>query len=866
MSIKLAPLTFEGGVNLKADPHLLKPNEWLKLQNMWPYKDKFIGTRPSLLHEQDILPVPLQNWDSRLYLNAGATNPTAVPNYGQWFRYLTPLRALFLGTLDNIVMICVVNAEGLRLKERFETDAADTYVDLAINDVVVIMCPNDLVNGDTGDGHIYPAISGVRLGYYTNITPSLIEFNGTIIAANKTCDYVVKIVTKDSIVLPAIPSATVWPGIAYRFTKIDFGPTNLDFKVDGVIVYKNRFVYWQGNKVWFSDPFQPEKIYTNARTIAYLGVFFNTGMTEDITAMGIVYMSDKDQIAQSKLAIWTKHSMLTLAGEPATTIAATPEEIWTPIVVSDINIPSGCVSAASVVKTKYGLVWCGAESVWFMQGDTTPVEVGYKIGPRIAAQSFESAGRIFATFDDLCYRLVINAPGVGFNPYDALNEMWCLSFNGDLPNKDNAAWFGPQVFTNSDNQTSGGTPAPSATNAGLYCCAKLTNINDDKTWYIQPYSCPLGVAHISDAWGTRLGLASISTYLGVDITAPFRPVTCLQDDYAYDIGAIFHAANGNPNAIAPYMVEYIVTVAGTVLAVTLQYVHIYTNDIGDELWCKRPLNSVAEDVNLMPAPYKVSLQSANLTFDNPELEKLIDGYELTFKTLNPVIFKSWWAPWQPTTVAANNVTLESKSRLASSIQNVLGNLLNEPVLTSRLISAPPNKRFNGLEAQLNIEDSQYKIVAADTITNPNWNKIRIGHISGGILKWKTFNLFDFDTKGIAKYVTISELYDLLVQKTFVATTDKTLEFNVANGGNGMRYDDSSPLYIDLSYQGWEWFGFVPTGRDDGNGVNIITNYVPPFELGGSYIYPTGPAPAYTPHDIHFVKLNVRYDVFEARPR
>lgn len=860
MSVKLAPLSFEGGVNLKADPHLLKPNEWLKLQNMWPYKEKFIGTRPSLLHEMELLPVDNSFWNSWLFNNDPVLPvepyPTNVKYYAQWFRHLTPLRTIFLGELNKLAMICVCNFGGkVKMYEKFENEDATT-VTLDAGEVILMLLPNDLKTNpiDAGDD-IFPMISGVRLGRTTNITPTLIEFNGTIIAANKGCAYVVKVVHSDT--LP-VPSVTTWPGIDYRFTKVDFGPSNLNFRADGAIVYRNRFVYWRGNKLWFSDPFQPELIYPNAVDAAYLGVFFNTGLTEDITALGVVYLSDKEQIAESKMAIWTQHGMLTFTGEPATTIASTPEEIWVPVTVSDINIPAGCVSGASIVKTKYGLVWCGAESVWFMQGDATPMEVGYKIGPRIAAQSFESAGRIFATFDDQCYRLVINEPGVGFNPYDALNEMWCLSFMGDIPNKDNAAWFGPQVFTNIDNPENetliAGGPA------GLYCCAKLLNINDDKTWYIQPFTYALGESLFGeDVNGTRLGLSSITHNLGVDITAPYQPVTPVVAGYNYGVGSIFHIAGSVIDDGSSYAKEYMVVIGG-VLLVDLMSIVILIGTSADNtrhLFNKRILTIFTEEQSRFPQPFKVSLQSGNLTFDNAELEKLIDGYELTFKTLNPIVVKTWWAPWQPTTVAANNVTLVSKSKLASTAQNQLDHMFNEPVLTSRLVSAPPNKRFNGLEAQLNIEDSDYVIVAADNVTDPEWNLIRF--VDGGA-NTVELNLFDFDSKGVAKYESMFELIALLQAKLLLL--GYTLQYTLSLE-RGVEFKlQGEAMYIDLTAQGWEWFGFIPNGIDLGDGVDIVSNAADDT----LYIKANGPSPLYTPRLINFVKINVRYDVFEARPR
>lgn len=861
MSVKLQPLTFEGGVNLKADPHLLKPNEWLKLQNMWPYKDKFIGSRPSLLHEQEILPVDNSYWNSYLFNNNPPPTidpyPTNIRYYAQWFRHLTPLKTIFLGDLNRIALICVCNFGGkVRLYEKFE-DVEATTVILEAGEVILLMLPNDIKTNpvDAGDD-IFPTLSGVRLGRTTNITPTLIEFNGVILAANKGCEYVVKVVKSSTL---AIPSETTWPGIDYRFTKVNFGPSNLAFRVDGAIVYKNRFVYWRDNKLWFSDPFQPEVIYDNATVSAYLGVFFNTGITEDITALGVVYMSDKEQIAESKLAIWTQHGMLTLSGEPAITIASTAEEAFTDCRIADLNIPAGCISGASVVKTKYGLIWCGAESVWFMQGDATPMEVGYKISPRIAAQSFESAGRIFATFDDLCYRLVINAPGVGFNPYEALNEMWCLSFMGDIPNKENAAWFGPQVFTNIDNPENETLVAGGS--SGVYCCAKLTNINDDKTWYIQPFTYSLGESLFGeDINGTRLGLASISVNLGVDLTAPFQPVAPIVAGYDYAVGSIFHVAGSVMDDGSSYAKEFVAVIGG-VLLVDLEAVTILRDSAGNPLCNKRILNIFTEQQDRFPQPFKVSLQSANLIFDNPDLEKLIDGYELTFKTLNPIIIKSWWAPWQPTVIQANNVLLESKVNLASKVHNQLDNMFNEPVLTSRLIPAPANKRFNGLEAQLNIEDSDYTIVAANGVTNPQWNIIRLSTDN-----WDTsheFNLFDFDSKGIAKYESLEDLLTVLQTKVLEATgSDLQYTLSFERGVEFRLIVPGSDLYIDLTAQGWEWFGFIPTGIDLGYGVDILSNVADKTQ----FIKANGPSPLYTPKSIHFVKLNVRYDIFEARPR
>lgn len=856
-------LTFEGGVNLNVDPHLLKSNEWQKLQNMWPYREKLIGTRPSLLHEQDICPVPPEYWNGYLFNGDSPTNPSpvGVRFYGQWFRHLTPIRAIFLGELAKVAMICVCNTDGLiKIKEHFEGEAEE-IVTLNVGDVILMLTPNDIQSGpDIGPGgFVYPTIAAVRLGTTNNLTPSLINFNGDIIAANKGCDYVVRVVKKDSLPLP---SATVWSNIDYRFTKINFGGTNLNFRADGVIVYKNRFVYWKGNKLWFSDPFDPGLIYENAVETAYLAVFFDTGLTEDITALGNLYTSDLEEAGKSVLSIWTQNGMLLLNGEPATTIASTPEEAFANCVVNTVSVKSGCISAASIVKTTYGYLWCGADSVWFMAKGNLPIDVGRKISPRIKDQSFESGGRIFATFDEECYRLIMNAPGVGYNPYEAMNEMWCLSFIGGTPSKETAAWFGPQVFTNTDNPIVGGA-APLG-EAGLFCCAKLTNINDDKTWYIQPYTCALGgESTISDLWGTRLGLASISTYLGVDITAPFRPVEAISDVYDYSIGAIFHMSRGKSGEVIPYMIEHMVTVGG--VEGVLQSVPIYQDDSGESSYAKRQLAAVLELTDLMPLPYRIQVQSGNMTFDAPELMKLIDGYELTFKTLNPVIISTYWWPWEPHTSNSNVVVLESEVNVPQTNQNVLGNFWNEAVLTSRRIPAPFDRRYNGLTAQLNIVESDltvtpdYKIVTSNNrLTSPNWNKIKISSDGN---TWVEFDLFDYDANGIAKYQTLLELQVLLNVK-LLAEMELALDFDPGIPGVGIKFSDDSPLYIDFTGQGWEWFGFVPTNVDVGFGTNIISN----VGFGADYLYATGPVPASTPSVIHFAKLAVRYSIFEARPR
>lgn len=869
MSIKPKELTFEGGVNIDKDPHLIKSNEWQSLQNLWPYKSKLLGSRPSLLFEQDVLPVDAKYWNSRLFHNSYAETPVSVPYYYNWFRYLTPLKSIFLGELSKIALICVCNnTPGVTIREQFEGEAA-VEVQLIAGDVVLLMMPNDLQPGAVvGDK---PILSGVRLGKTSNLTPSMVEINGEIIAVNVGCDYVVRVAKSSSL---AIPSATTWSNIDYRFTKLNFGDTNTNFKPNGVVTYKNRFVYFKGNKLWFSDPFQPEVIYDDVVATAYLAVFFDTNLTEDITALAEIYTSSLDEAGTSVLAIWTAHSMLMMKGEPATTIASTPEELFAPVNVTKLPITAGCISQASVVKTKHGIIWCGASTVWFMARGNLPVEVGQKIGPRIQDQSLDSAGRIFATYDDEVYKLVINTAGVGYNPFDALNEMWCLSFIGDLPTKENAAWFGPQVFTNRDNPVVGTSAAGGP--SGLYCCAKLTNNNDDKTWYIQPYSCATGDTTVgADTYATRLGLSSISQYYGVDITAPYRPANVFVEDNYYYPGDIFHLSRGKNGEEYPYNIEYVVMNEGT-LAGTLIMAAVYANDVEDlppgpsptytsvPLYAKRPLMAYLEASidSLMPKTHKIGIQSGLMTFDAPELVKVMSGYELTFKTLNPVLLNTHWWPWEPKHTSENVVMLASRVNLPTESQNVLDAMFNEPVLTARRIMPPKNKRYNGLSAQLNIEEPEYKVVHGCrdvAAANPNWGKLRI---STDNVMWYEPQLFTFDGNGISKHATLFELMGQLIAKVS-ASIGLTLDvdpYNVA--GCGLKFATEEDLYIDLSAQGWEWFGFVPTNLDLGYGVNIITNKTD-HKL---YLRATGPVPVCTPHAIHLAKLNVRYSVLGARPR
>ena len=871
MSTLRKELTFEGGVNLDKDPHTLKSNEWQLLQNLWPYRDKLLGSRPSLLHEQDILPVGAEYWNANLFRNTTGTYPTPVPYYYQWFSKLTPVKMMFMGDLNKVAMVCVVNSDGLKIREQFE-GAAESIVTLNVGECILVIAPNDLRSGDTITSDNYPILSAVRLGYTSNITPSLVEFNGDLIAANSACDYVVRVVKASS--LPA-PTAALWPTTDYRFTKIDYGASNTNFKPDGVTTYKGRFVYFKGNKLWFSDPYQPEVIYDDAVASAYLAVFFNSGLTESITAATEIYTSTLDTAGDSVLAIWAAHGMIIIQGEPATTIASTAEELFSPVKVTTMPVKAGCISASSIVKTKLGIIWCGADSVWFMAKGGVPVEVGDKIGARIVAQSLASAGRIFATYDDQCYRLVINAPGVGYNPYDALNEMWCLSFIGDAPTKETAAWFGPQVFTNKDNPVVGTGDAGGP--SGLYCCAKLIGNNDDKTWYLQPYSCPTGDPTVGQAaYSNRLGLATISTYYGVDITAPFRPVTPGDDDHYYYPGDIIHLARGLAGEEIPYCREYVCTIEGTIKGAAW-FVPVYANSIpilppGPHptyttvmLFSKRPMMAWLEAVlpdSLMPKTHKIQIQSPNMTFDSPELVKLISGLEMTFKTLNPLMLSVNWWPWEPATNTANVVTLESRVNVPSKPQNVLDGAFNEPVLTARSVNPPNTKRYNGLTAQLNIVEPEYKIISGvkDVVAeNPNWGRIKI---STDGTTWTSIQLFEYNNKGIAKYVTVYELMTELYNKV-QSKVGKDLAIDALNGsGCGFKFDDNTPLYIDLTGQGWEWFGFVPTNIDSGYGVNIISNQLTPT----LYMRATGPIPPCTPHSIHLAKLTVKYRVLSAPPR
>jgi hypothetical protein len=192
-------------------------------------------------------------------------------------------------------------------------------------------------------------------------------------------------------------------------------------------------------------------------------------------------------------------------------------------------------------------------------------------------------------------------------------------------------------------------------------------------------------------------------------------------------------------------------------------------------------------------------------------------------------------------------------------QNVLDRAFNEPILTARRVPMAANKRYNGLTAQLNIEKTDYKIVTSNNgLANPNWNKIRFS-LTGGVNV--AFNLFDFDDKDIAKYATIAELVALLDSKMFAAT-GLHFDFNLGSvAGIGIKAGGLA-LTIDLTAQGWEWLGFVPTNIDTGFGINKISN----FGFTASYLFTTGPVPPCSPHDMHFAKIGVRYRLLTQRPR
>lgn len=166
--------------------------------------------------------------------------------------------------------------------------------------------------------------------------------------------------------------------------------------------------------------------------------------------------------------------------------------------IQRISANAGCASHQTFQVTKYGVIWCGPDDVWFMPYGGQPIPVGRKIRSRLKNTPTNLQFAWHASYHEDIYRLAIYGEGVqdglvvdddfplsSTNGYMACDEQWWLDFrHGPPTNWQEARWFGPQVYRSISRSSAPLSDLETdATNyerqiVGTYCMGKNPKLQD----------------------------------------------------------------------------------------------------------------------------------------------------------------------------------------------------------------------------------------------------------------------------------------------------------------------------------------------------------------------------------------------------
>jgi hypothetical protein len=167
--------------------------------------------------------------------------------------------------------------------------------------------------------------------------------------------------------------------------------------------------------------------------------------SDEIIAIVEIDRSAMDNPASSALLILGRYHAAIMEGEPLVTTDT--GDYRGDASFTFLNYKCGCVSADTVVKTDYGLMWASDDDVWLMNVGTLPVRVGTKIRPCLQQSPYDKMYLWYAAFFGGAYRLAVFKDGAGPTDESPLSEQWWLDMRwGPPPDAAEARWFGPQHY------------------------------------------------------------------------------------------------------------------------------------------------------------------------------------------------------------------------------------------------------------------------------------------------------------------------------------------------------------------------------------------------------------------------------------
>ena len=829
MSIQKLPIPLGGGVNLHNDPSVIPDGQWQRLRNLAPRLPGVLGQRPSMSFVREVTP-SWWNWDARTRLGSAGV-ASAVDAYWKWAKYIRPLKFIFDPNFSDITMVVVTTAA---ITVAAETSAGVQTATVVPEDTMLLITLPGVITGTGTEPMLRVGVLGPA-----SRMPSLLVFNGITYAFNGY----------DNGKHIAAGSDGATP-VTFSYYNNNFGTGNTNFAPDGACVVRDRVLYYKGPNVYFSDRNEPLTVGytgsldangdivpstanpatgTNFSAIDTRGIFLGGEELENITAVAEVNTSADGSPVQSVAMVFTSTHAYMLLGEPLETTEG--GKVVGSLQINRLNVQAGCVSQATVTRTPYGTLWCGREDVWFMPFGSLPIRVGTSIRPLLEQQPPGLAWKLHAEYADGFYRLSMFKPGQGPNTADPCGmQMWLDMRAGGPKSAEQAQWFGPQEFNQTDAPTSAPDPGGPG---GVWCMARDSRAGGDGRLYaLQSFvmlgsTAPAGTAYISG-----MSLCGFSAVDGRDTCAPNAEPALWEPSYAYSAGDIVVPTPATTSLLAP---RFVCTTAGTSATAapawitgisgtgtitdgTVTWTAIYFD--GTYLFSAYVPN-IAQTNNEV----ELSMLSREFMLGDPMREKLLDGAEL-----------GYWALNRTQVTYNSHAKQDSRSRILGltaeqTADNVANQTTGDRVWQRKLLTPSPTKRFHGLSATWELQQDAGIVITLgvnDTIT--------------------------FTYASASHPLTIPAGYyaDILAVVTALVTASAGgLTSSVSGAVIGFKSASMTGVSIQAQGRLSELLGFGVAGQQTAT--------------GGNYVYGVE-SPRYTlVPDIQFSGLNLRFKMFGRGP-
>jgi hypothetical protein len=240
------------------------------------------------------------------------------------------------------------------------------------------------------------------------------------------------------------------PGVeppAYELVPFAFtDPQNPAFYPAVACTYRGRMVYAQGRRVVFSDAGKPALVGPDVMADNGRHVSIDAMGSDTIVAMQEIMLADVGTPAQAALLVLGRRKAFLITGEPSQTV-----EIGAAyggnVSVNEFQNVEGCVSAETLVRTPYGVIWASESDVWMYDEGQIPRRIGTKIRPVLKQTAAEFQYLWHAAYHDGSYRLAVMSDGQGPSHDSPCGEQWWLDLREMVPRgAADARWWGPQVF------------------------------------------------------------------------------------------------------------------------------------------------------------------------------------------------------------------------------------------------------------------------------------------------------------------------------------------------------------------------------------------------------------------------------------